>query len=298
MTGAGGFVGRHCLEPLRRRGWEVIAVTSGGARDGAFPAGIDWRRADLLDPATPARLIAETGPQALLHLAWSLSAGSVENYRWARASLQLLTEFAEAGGRRAVLAGSCAEYDWTAEQPLAEDSPRRPATPYGVCKNALGDLAESYRREVGLSAAWGRIFFLYGPGEAENRLVASVIRALLAGEPAQATHGRQLRDYLYVEDLAEALAALVASEVQGPINLASGRSVELRTLIQEAARQLDRQRLVRLGAIAARDDEAPEVSADVSRLRAELDWSPRFDHAEGLARSIAWWKSRDAETGS
>ncbi|MCZ6727259.1 MAG: NAD(P)-dependent oxidoreductase, partial [Acidobacteria bacterium] len=291
LTGATGFIGRHCIEPLNRRGWEVIGVTS----DAAEPPetdGVSWHRADLLDPAVPAELIRETRPEGLLHLAWQLTAGSVDNFHWARASLQLLMEFAQQSGRRAVMAGSCAEYDWGAEQPLGEDSPRRPATPYGVCKNALGELVESYRTEVGLSAAWARIFFLYGPGEAENRLVASVTRSLLAGEPARSTHGEQLRDYLYVEDLADALARLVDSDVRGPINVAAGRSVRLKELVEEIARQLDRRELVELGAIEARADEAPEVSADVSRLAQELDWQPRFDHAAGLERSIAWWRQR------
>lgn len=292
LTGATGFIGRHCIEPLTARGWEVVAVTSQPAAGRPEREGVVWRQADLLDPAEPARLIAETKPEALLHLAWRLVAGSVENYRWTRASLQLAMEFAEQGGRRAVMAGSCAEYDWQATQPLTEDSVRRPATPYGLCKNALGELFESYRNEIVLSAAWARIFFVYGPGEAENRLVASIVRSLLAGEPAETTHGEQQRDYLFVGDLADALAALVDSDLTGPINIASGRTVRLKELVREIGRQLGREELLRLGAIAAHPDEAAEVSANVARLTGELDWQPRLDHTEGLARTIAWWRQR------
>jgi len=295
LTGATGFIGRHCIEPLRSSGWQVLAVTSAAVDELPAAEGLSWHRADLLDPRAPAELIAQTRPDALLHLAWHLAASSVENYRWARASLQLLMAFAEAGGRRAVLAGSCAEYDWLQEQPLDEQSRRRPATDYGISKNALGELVEGYRTILGLSAAWARVFFLYGPGEAETRLVASVIRALLAGEPARSTHGNQLRDYLYVEDVAGALVKLVDSELEGAINIASGRSVRLRDLIAEVATQLDRQQLVELGAIAAHEHEAPEVSADVTRLRRELDWQPAFDHRQGIARSIAWWRRQMAE---
>lgn len=297
LTGATGFIGRHCVGSLAEHGWEVVAVTSGKIPEtaGLDPATADalvWCRADLLDPGVPSRLIRETRPDALLHLAWRLVAGSLENYRWTRASLQLLMEFAEAGGRRAVFAGSCAEYDWTAPQPLTEDAPRRPATTYGLCKNALGELFDNYRREIDLSAAWARIFFLFGPGEAETRLVASIVRALLAGEPANSTHGRQLRDYLYVEDLSEALAQLVDSDAQGPINVASGTAVRLKDLVREAARQIGREDLVRLGAIAAREDEPPEVRADVSRLRDELGWAPRFSLEAGIERSVSWWKNQ------
>lgn len=292
ITGATGFIGRHCVAPLVARGWEVVAVTSRPVDGLEEREGVLWRQADLLDPVEPARLIAATKPEALLHLAWRLVAGSVENYRWTRASLQLAMEFAEQGGRRAVMAGSCAEYDWRAEQPLAEASLRRPATPYGLCKKALGELFESYRAEVALSAAWARIFFVYGPGEAQNRLVASIVRSLLAGNPAEATHGEQMRDYLYVGDLADALAALVDSDVTGPINIASGRTVRLKELAREVAQQIGHRDLLRLGAIAAHPDEAPEVAADVTRQTDELHWRPRFDHAEGLARTITWWRDR------
>jgi len=296
LTGATGFIGHHCIAPLIERGWEVVAVTSGPVADLPEQPGVLWHQADLLDPAAPAELIAETKPEAMLHLAWRLLAGSVENYRWARASLQLAMEFAEQGGRRAVMAGSCAEYDWNAEQPLGEASQRHPATPYGLCKNALGELFESYRQEVSLSAAWARIFFVYGPGEGPNRLVASIVRSLLAGEPAETTHGEQLRDYLYVEDLGDALAALVGSSLTGPVNIASGRTVRLKELVRQVGRQLGREDLLRFGAIAAHPEEAAEVSADITRLTDELDWRPRFDHAEGLKRTIASWRARAEET--
>ena len=292
LTGATGFIGRHCIQPLVDRGWEVVAVTSRPIADLPERPGVLWRQADLLDPAAPAPLLAETRPDALLHLAWRLVAGSVENYRWTRASLQLLMEFAESGGRRAVFAGSCAEYDWHGPQPLSEDSARRPATPYGLCKNALGELFEGYRREVGLSAAWARIFFVYGPGEAATRLVPSVVRALLAGQPAETTHGKQLRDYLYVGDLAEALATLVDGDLAGAINIASGRSVALGEIVREIARQMSREDLPRFGAIAAHPEEAAEVTADVSRLHDAVDWRPRVELGEGLERTIAWWRTQ------
>lgn len=298
LTGATGFIGRHCVEPLRQRGWDVIAVTSGDISPMPEAEGVSWEQADLLAPGEAARLVKRTSPESLLHLAWKLAAGSTDNYHWTRASLELLLAFAEAGGRRAVLAGSCAEYDWMGPQPLAEGSSRRPATNYGLCKNALGELVESFRLETGLSAAWARLFFLYGPGEAPGRLVASVVRSLLAGEEAKTSHGAQLRDYLYVEDAADALAALVSSEVEGPINVAAGASIRLKQLISRAASQLDAEGLVRLGAIEAHPEEAPEVSAEVDRLRSELVWQPRFSHSEGMARTIEWWRAKMEETDS
>jgi nucleoside-diphosphate-sugar epimerase len=77
----------------------------------------------------------------------------------------------------------------------------------------------------GRSSAWGRIFFLYGPHEHPDRLVASVIRSILAGQPARTSHGRQIRDYLYADDVADAFVAVLdrgAQGVSGPYDIGTG----------------------------------------------------------------------------
>ncbi len=292
LTGATGFLGRQAIEPLRRRGWQVHALTSGATP--TDEEGLLWHRHDLLTPGSAARAIDEIGPQAMLHLAWHVAASGAENFAWTRATLELLEAFEQGGGERAVGIGSCAEYDWTASQPLSEDSPLVPATPYGVAKHACAQAFLGLAAETGLSAAWGRVFFVYGPGEAPRRLVPAVIRALLAGEPARTTHGEQLRDYLFAPDLGEAMAALVDARTTGAINLASGTSIPLRALVEEAARQLGREELIELGAVEAHPDEAPEVSADVTRLLAEVAWQPRTSLTDGIARSIEWWRAEEA----
>src|SRR5205085_8625551 len=121
-----------------------------------------------------------------------------ENVRWVEASLALLRAFAEAGGRRAVLAGTCAEYDWGAGDEVLNErnTPLRPDTLYGAAKHGLHVVGAAQAAQVGFELAWGRVFFLYGPGEAPGRLVPAVARALLAGEPAKTTAGTQVRDFL------------------------------------------------------------------------------------------------------
>ncbi len=77
-------------------------------------------------------------------------------------------------------------------------------------------MLEAAAPELAIELAWGRVFFLYGPGEAPGRLVASVARALLAGERAATGDGTQIRDFLHVDDVAGAFAALLDSDVTGP----------------------------------------------------------------------------------
>jgi nucleoside-diphosphate-sugar epimerase len=295
VTGASGFIGRRALGALSRRGFEVHAVTRGGA-PGDAPDEVAWHAADLLDGAARRGLLEAIGASHLLHLAWYAESGSFwsarENAPWVAATVGLVDEFAAAGGRRAVLAGTCAEYDWSAPQPLAEDAPLRPATYYGICKDATRRVVAGLAEQDGIGLAWGRIFFLYGPREDERRLVASVARALVAGERAPTSAGTQRRDFLHVDDVAGAFAALLDSAVLGAVNIASGEAVEVRRIVEELGRAAGRGELLDVGALPARPDEPAELAADVTRLHDEVGFVPRIGLERGLRETLAWWRDR------
>jgi nucleoside-diphosphate-sugar epimerase len=292
LTGASGFVGSHCLEPLVRRGYEVHAVHS--AADPLPTPGVTWHRANLLDTDEVGRLLGTTRPTDLVHLAWNATPGAyadaLDNVAWTESSLGLCRRFVEQGGRRIVTAGSSYEYDWRFGYCSESVTPLVPDTLYGRCKNALREVLESYSAAAGVSSAWARIFFLYGPREHPSRLVPSVIRSLLAGENASCSHGEQIRDYLHVADVGDALAALLDSGVEGPVNIASGRPVTLKSVVLRIASQLERPELLQLGALPARPNDVPLVVADVGRLRDEVSWQPSFQLDDGLAQTIDWWR--------
>ena len=300
ITGATGFIGRHALVPLAAAGYEIHAVTSGDPAP--RPAHGEWHRADLLQAGAVERLIAEVKPTHLLHFAWYAVPGryptSPENLRWCNATTRLLAAFAESGGRRAVFAGSCFEYDFSYGYCTEDLTPSRPGTFYGVCKNATREIVAGFARQFGLSAAWGRIFHLFGPYEAESRLVPSVIRSLLQGEVARCSHGRQIRDFLHVQDTADAFVALLESEVQGTVNIGSGEPIALRQLIETGAALLGRPDLVRLGALAPRPDDPPLLLSNVRKLREEVGWQARFSLEEGLRQTIAWWREAGLDRGA
>jgi nucleoside-diphosphate-sugar epimerase len=294
LTGASGFVGRHCLQALLAQGYQVHAVASRKHEPPAAAPEVHWYGADLLDREQISALLAEIRPTHLLHCAWYAVPGKYwtakENIRWAEAGLHMLEAFADQGGQRVVGVGSCAEYDWRDGHCSELATPLNPATTYGVCKHAFQLLLTAFSKLAKISAAWGRLFFLYGPHEPWERLVASAIRSILLEEPARCSHGQQIRDFLYVRDAADALVALLDSDVLGPVNIASGVPVAVREVVKEIADQLERPNLVRLGALPASENEPPLLVADVARLRDEVGWSPRYDLASGLKETINWWK--------
>lgn len=114
VTGASGFVGLPLLAPLVEQGHEVHAVSSRPAPP-AIP-GVRWHHLDLADSHAVAELLRELRPELLAHLAWYVEHGRVwqagKNVNWVARSLGLLRAFVAAGGRRAMLLGTCAEYDW------------------------------------------------------------------------------------------------------------------------------------------------------------------------------------------
>ena len=291
VTGASGFIGRHALAPLLAGGFEVHAVAR---RPAAGGDGVTWHATDLLDGGARAALVRDVAPSHLLHLAWYAEPGrfwtAPENLAWAEASIGLYREFAACGGARAVFAGTCAEYDWSGGVCHEDATPLRPATLYGACKHAVASAVTA--PGAGPSTAWGRVFFLYGPGEPRAKLVASVIDALLEGRRAPVSHGRQVRDFLHVADVAGAFAALVASEdVRGAVNIGSGDAVSLRELLSLVEERLDARGQVAYGERPAPADEPPVILADVARLRDELSFRPRHTLASGLDDTIAHLRS-------
>ena len=261
VTGASGFLGNWVARLLAERGWEVIGVSGSGQGE--------FSKLDLLDADAVTGFLRRTRPSHLVHAAWMPVHGEVmhssTNLSWLTASIRLAERFREFGGRRAAFIGTCAEYDWTEGICRQGVTPLRPATIYGECKNALHLALSEYSCATGLEFVWPRVFFVYGPGENETRLVASVIRSLVRGEPAECTHGRQVRDYAYVADVARGIVLALESDRCGAIDLSSGRGIAVRELVAAVAREVGRQDLVRFGARPAPAHDVDTLIGDPAR---------------------------------
>jgi nucleoside-diphosphate-sugar epimerase len=294
VTGPNGFIGRHSLPFLLERDYELHAVVPEDGMQLNLP-NVHWHIVDLLNHVKVHTLMKHVKPSHLLHFAWNTKPGvywtSVENLRWLQASLEILRTFNLYGGHRVLMAGTCAEYDWNYGYCSEHVTPLDPTSLYGNCKKSLYEILMSFARQEDLSASWGRIFFLYGPYEHPSRLVPSVINALLDGRQAPCTHGNQIRDFLHVEDVASAFVALLDSELEGAVNIASGEPVKLKEIINQIAEKLGRVDLIQYGAIPASETESPLLVADINRLQQGLEWTPFYSLDTGLDRTIEWWKS-------
>ncbi len=297
VTGARGFLGMQVLKPLVDRSYEVHAVGRADPSQNTSPT-VYWHKADLLIPSQVDKLLHLIKPAGLLHFAWDTTPGSYWNSSlnldWTAATLHLLRMFSAAGGQRAVLAGTSAEYLWGEQEPLDETrTPLLPASLYGTCKNAVREILQSWATLNGISWAWGRIFNIFGPFERDERLIPRVIRTLLSGEALSFDDGRVYRDFLHVADAGEAFAALFASKVSGPINVASGDAVKIRDVISTIATHLGAQHLVRFGALANNPKDRHPIVANVKRLHSELGWKASNTLSNRLRETTDWWRKLD-----
>lgn len=299
VTGAAGFVGAHVVRSLIETGTRPVAVLR--SRDQAWRLRdvmecIDVVEGDVQSPELIQRL--PEGLDVCIHAAWYATPGlylhALENIGHVTSTIVLAQELARRGCRRFVGVGTCFEYD-TDVGYLAETSSVCPRSIYAAAKLSTHLMLQEIGRRVGISVAWARLFYLYGPYENDGRLVSSVIRSLLTAQRVPVSPGGQVRDFLHVEDAARALCAIAASTTTGPINVASGVPITVRRLVTEIARIVDREQLPDFGGRAYTPGDPMFVCANVALL-ASLGYSPRFGVEQGLRQTVEWWRQRGEST--
>ncbi|MBI1261174.1 MAG: NAD-dependent epimerase/dehydratase family protein [Rhizobiales bacterium] len=292
VTGATGFVGQHALAGLKDSGVEIFGVSRNlpEATDG-----VNWVQADLLQTGDARRVVQEVRPDRILHLAWCVEHGRFwtdpVNLDWVAASLVLVREAAEQGAARFVATGTCYEYDWPENDDCDEAlTPTASHTLYDTSKDALRRALTAYCAQSDVSFSWARLFFMYGPDEAPGRLVASLARSLVSGQDAAMSSGKVMRDFMDVRDVGAALARLVLSDVEGPINIAQGEPHSIREIAERLAALAGEPARLKIGALPDRAGEPPRISATVNRLRDEVGFSGARDLDTGLKQALEFWR--------
>jgi nucleoside-diphosphate-sugar epimerase len=196
---------------------------------------------------------------------------------------------------RFLYCGSCFEYGsgarWT------EEARPAPTTEYGAAKVGGWALVNAFAQRTGIEVVSLRPFTMYGPMEPPGRLIPSVVRQALAGRPIDLTPGDQARDFVFVEDVADAFvaAATTDSAVGRTFNICTGTAVTVRDVVRRILVATGSSSEARFGALAYRSTELSILSGDPTCAEEVLDWRARVSLDEGLARTIAWFRSVGAE---
>lgn len=301
VLGATGFLGGWTAEALARAGARLHAAARdpAAAESALARRGLraDVVRADLAAPGAAARIVADLRPDAVFDLAgYGVRAAERDERLAQRMNAEVPEEIATAlaaqrtasgGDPVLVLTGSGVEYG-DAGGDLREDGPARPVSVYGRTKLAGTRAVLRVCASSGLRAFVARPFTVYGPGEPPGRLLPTLIEAARSGRGADLTAGDQERDFVYVEDVAEALVRLGAATAPraAVVNVATGMLVAVRDFALEAAAVFGIDRpLLRFGATANTREEMRHDPVDTSRLAAITGWRPARDVASGLRRT-------------
>jgi nucleoside-diphosphate-sugar epimerase len=232
VTGASGFVGRHVVAQLLRRGLAPVLASrrptpAGSHQDAAF---------DIHDP--PADVFERLGsPATVIHLAWD----GLPNYRSLHhferelpAQYRFLKGLVEAGTANVIVTGTCLEYGMQ-NGALSEDRATEPTTAYGLAKDALRRQLQCLQLTVPFKLTWARLFYLYGEGQAAGTLRSQLQAAIARGDAVfNMSKGEQLRDYLPIESAADALVRLATAERDhGVVNVCSGEPISVARLVRQ-----------------------------------------------------------------
>jgi nucleoside-diphosphate-sugar epimerase len=269
LTGATGFVGRQVLRALGEKDVRVRAVVREGKQ-------CQLEKLEALESVvTTQDLFAESADwwtdvckdiDAVIHVAWYAEPGkylqSPKNLNCLMGTLQMAKGAAQAGVNRFVGIGTCFEYD-LAEGLISIDTPILPLTPYAGAKAAAFLALSHWLPLKGVEFAWCRLFYLYGEGEDERRLVPYLRARLAAREIAELTSGKQIRDYLDVTEAARMIVNTVLGHVQGPVNICSGVPITIRQIAEKIADEYGRRDLLIFG---AREDNLVDPACVVGKI--------------------------------
>lgn len=322
VTGGAGYIGSHACKTLSRAGYLPVAFDDLST---GHEEAVRWGplvRASLLDADAVATALRDHAPVAVMHFAGAAYVGEsvADPGKYylinVAGSLNLLRAMAAAGTGRLVFSSSCTLYGASAPDPVTEEAPVRPISPYGHSKAMVERMMADFGAAHGLRAVALRYFNAAGADadgeigerhDPETHLVPLAIRAATGrgetltvfGDDYPTPDGTCLRDYIHVADLADAhlraLERLRGSGLPPFLNLGAGRGVSVREVIAAVGRETGREVPARIG--PRRPGDPPRLVADIARAREALGWTPQNSALDEIVRTACAWDARqDAGT--
>jgi nucleoside-diphosphate-sugar epimerase len=265
LTGATGFVGRQILRSLRDSGVSIrLVIRSNNETHFAKSTGVEKviLTNNLFEENQSWWESACRDVDIVIHCAWYAEPGhylhGLQNIDCLIGSLNMAKGAAAAGVKRIVGVGTCFEYDLS-QSVLSIQTPLKPITAYAGSKAALFLSLSDWLATQNISFSWCRLFYLYGEGEDERRLVPYIRRQLEKGQVAELTSGTQIRDYLDVVDAGRLIATIAMGDQCGPVNVCSGTPITVKQLAEQIADEYDRRDLLRFGVRANNSIDPPCV---------------------------------------
>jgi len=320
VTGGAGYIGAHCCKAFAKAGWSIVTYDnlSRGWRD--FVKWGPLIEGDILDNIRLAEALRNVQPDVVAHFAALAYVGeSVENpdayYRNnCIGSLTLLDAMRKAGVTRLLFSSSCATYGTPLKTPIAEDHPQNPINPYGWSKLFVERMILDHAAAFDLNSVMLRYFNAAGADqdgligerhEPETHAIPLAISSALTGAPFnifgqdfETRDGTAIRDYVHVDDLADAhlraLTYLVEGGRTAAFNVGAGTGTSVLEIVEAVERTSGKPLNRVIGGRRAGDP--PNLVAAVDKARAALGWRPIYSDIDTIV--AAAWRWHESEASS
>lgn len=283
LTGGTGLIGTQTIPCLLNAGFKVYVMTMG---DEVSTDNVTYIKANLFDKNAVDKMFSDVQPEYLLHYAW-LSTGLFNdnmNFDFLTSSIDMLKSFHKYGGKRVVMAGTYAEYGYHNET-LKETMPAEPINIYSQCKDFVHKIAEVYCHNNNISFGWGRIFSAFGKEKDPRRLTSDVINHLSANQEVVIRSGSLIRDYIYTKDIAAAFVKFLDSNVEGVVNICTGKDTSIHDYVMKIAQAMGKENLVVFNEQAS--PQQVRVVGDSTRLNKEVGFVPQYTIEEAIKEILA-----------
>jgi UDP-glucose 4-epimerase len=292
ITGASGFIGRHLLAALGPCPGTVTVL-----QRRKMPTSLPIRQyaCDVADGDALRDAFRECRPDIVIHLAGykdrSTGLGGFSEAIRANitGTLNIFTESVREGGPGSVIVLGTAEEYGRNPCPFRETMREAPVTPYSYSKTCISHLAMLFHDLYRLPVTVLRPTLAYGPGQEDDLFLPSLVRSLHADRPFAMTPGKQTRDFLYIDDLIDAILRVPEHPAaRGTIiNIGSGTPMQVLDVARRVAALMGKEDLLRPGQIPYRENEVMEYYVDIRKAGKVLGWKPEIPLETGLKQTVA-----------
>lgn len=299
ITGASGFIGKHLIRKLLSYNYNIICFDLAFDEEFVLEFGdkLEIRSGNLIDTVSIKKLIKNYTPEYVFHLAGSKNrTNALHEFKSSHeinylGTLNLFEALLKDENLKLVaILGTIEEYGH-AHSPFKEDSQELPNSAYGLSKLSATKLAMIFYHQFNLPVVVLRPSIAYGPHQGEEMFIPALIKSLLRQQQFKMTEGHQLRDFLFIDDLTDALIRCLSCIRLGGeiINIASGTSVTIRDIAMQIAKKTNSNENLEVGKLPYRNFEIMNYTVDISKASTLLQWYPKTKLEDGLAETISFY---------
>ena len=289
ITGGTGFIGSHIVSKLVGDGHNLLLLSRKPKdEDGIIIGGLS----NVGGWIEEVRIFK---PDVTIHMAWEdipnyNEETSIKNLNY---GVDLITSIAKIGCKKIIVTGSCWEYERTIGC-LNETMPINPSKPFTRKKHMLHKIGQQVAKVYDMDFIWTRLFYVYGPGQKPHSLIPHIINSIKSGKKLEINTPYSKNDFVYVEDVADAISQLASNGRNGTYNIGSGYSTEIKELIDLVYQHISpKEHFI---TTVERPRSIVDFWADISKMRT-IGWAPKTSIEEGFKNTVNFYQKQQGEVG-